>query len=101
MLDNTRKVRENTLQQDLESVKLMLNAFGERFKNASQQAEISRENLKLVELRIEAGTINPLEFSLAQANLERAISNQIQTKFRWVLQKKLLEFYQTGEFDFL
>lgn len=101
MLDNTRKVRENTLQQDLESVKLMLIAFGERFKNASQQAEISRENLKLVELRIEAGTINPLEFSLAQANLERSISNQIQTKFRWVLQKKLLEFYQTGEFDFL
>lgn len=101
MLDNTRKVRENTLQQDLESVKLMLNAFGERYKNASQQAEISRENLKLVELRIEAGTINPIEFSLAQANLEKAISNQIQTKFRWVLQKKLLEYYQTGEFDFL
>ncbi len=101
MLDNTKKVRENMLQQDLESVKLMLNAFGERYKNASQQVEISRENLKLIELRIEAGTINPIEFSLAQANLERAISNQIQTKFRWVLQKKLLEFYQTGEFDFL
>ncbi|MCP9754006.1 TolC family protein [Lacihabitans sp. CCS-44] len=101
MLDNTRKVRENTLQQDLESVKLMLNAFGERYKNASQQAEISKENLKLVELRIEAGTINPIEFSLAQANLEKAISNQIQTKFRWILQKKLLEYYQTGEFDFL
>lgn len=101
MLDNTRKVRENTLQQDLESVKLMLNAFGERYKNASQQAEISKENLKLVELRIEAGTINPIEFSLAQANLEKAISNQIQTKFRWVLQKKLLGYYQTGEFDFL
>ena len=101
MLDNTRKVRENTLQQDLESVKLMLNAFGERYKNAEQQAEISTENLKFVELRIEAGTINPIEFSLAQANLERAISNQIQAKFRWVLQKKLLEFYQTGEFDFL
>jgi outer membrane protein len=101
MLDNTRKVRENTLQQDLESVKLMLNAFGERYKNASQQVEISRENLNLVELRIEAGTINPIEFSLAQANLERAISNQIQAKFRWVLQKKLLAYYQTGEFDFL
>lgn len=101
MLDNTKKVRENTLQQDLESVKLMLNAFGERYKNASLQAEISRENLKLVELRIEAGTINPIEFSLAQANLEKAISNQIETKFRWVLQKKLLGYYQTGEFDFL
>jgi outer membrane protein len=101
MLVNTRKVRENTLQQDLESVKLMLNAFGERYKNASQQVEISRENLNLVELRIEAGTINPIEFSLAQANLERAISNQIQAKFRWVLQKKLLAYYQTGEFDFL
>ena len=101
MLDNTRKLRENALQQDLESVKLMLLAFGERYNNASQQVEISRENLKLIELRIEAGTINPIEFSLAQANLERAISNQIQTKFRWVLQKKLLEYYKTGEFDFL
>jgi outer membrane protein len=79
MLDNSRKVRENTLQQDLESVKLMLLAFGERYKNASQQVEISKENLLLVELRIEAGTINPIEFSLAQANLGKAISNQIQT----------------------
>jgi outer membrane protein len=101
MLDNTRKVRENTLQQEVESALLMLKAMGERYQNATQQVEISKENLKLVELRIEAGTINPIEFSLAQANLERAVSNQIQTKFRWILQKKLLGYYQTGEFDFL
>ncbi|MCP9765900.1 TolC family protein [Lacihabitans soyangensis] len=101
MLDNTRKVKENTLQQEVESAILMLKAMGERYQNATQQVEISKENLKLVELRIEAGTINPIEFSLAQANLERAVSNQIQTKFRWILQKKLLGYYQTGEFDFL
>jgi outer membrane protein len=101
MVENTRKTKENILQQDLESAVLMLKAMGERYQNASKQVEISRENLKLVELRIEAGTINPIEFSLAQSNLERAMSNQIQTKFRWILQKKLLGFYQTGEFDFL
>lgn len=101
MLDNTRKVRENTLQQEVESAILMLKAMSERYQNATQQVEISKENLKLVELRIEAGTINPIEFSLAQTNLERAVSNQIQTKFRWILQKKLLGYYQTGEFDFL
>jgi outer membrane protein len=101
ILENTRKVKENVLHQDLETIKLMLTAFGERYKNASQQVEISKENLKLVELRIEAGTVNPIEFSLAQANLEKAVSNQIQTKFRWILQKKLLEYYQTGTFDFL
>jgi outer membrane protein len=101
ILENTRKVKENVLHQDLETIKLMLTAFGERYKNASHQVEISKENLKLIELRIEAGTINPIEFSLAQANVEKAVSNQIQTKFRWILQKKLLEYYQTGTFDFL
>lgn len=101
MLENTRKVKENGLHQDLETIKLMLTAFSERYKNASQQVDISKENLKLVELRIEAGTINPIEFSLAQANLEKAVSNQIQTKFRWILQKKLLGYYQSGTFDFL
>lgn len=101
MLDNTRKARENSLQQELETVKLMLKAFEERYQNATQRVEISREALQLVELRIAAGTINPIEFSIAQINLEKAISNQIQTKFRWILQKKLFTFFQTGEFEFL
>lgn len=101
IVENNRRIRENALRQDLESVMLMLKAMGERYQNATQQVEISKENLKLVELRIEAGTIHPIEFSLAQANLEKAVSNQIQTKFRWILQKKLLGYYQTGEFDFL
>jgi outer membrane protein len=101
MVENTIQISQNTLNQDIETARLLLTAFGERYKNASQQVEISEENLKYVELRIDAGTINPIEFALAQTNLARANANQIQTKFRWILQKKLLGYYQSGEFDFL
>ncbi|WP_255065844.1 TolC family protein [Lacihabitans sp. LS3-19] len=101
MVENTKQISQNTLNQDIETARLLLTAFGERYKNASKQVEISEENLKYVELRIDAGTINPIEFALAQTNLARANANQIQTKFRWILQKKLLGYYQSGEFDFL
>ena len=78
----------------------MLVAYSDRYKNAKNQVELSKENMKMVEMRMEAGTINPLEFTIAQGNMQKAISNQIQTKFRWILQKKILDFYQSGEFDF-
>lgn len=101
IVENTIETNQNALRQEVETAKLMLGAFAERYKNSSKSVEISKENLKLVELRIEAGTINPIEFTLAQTNLERAVSDQIQSKYRWILQKKLLNFYQSGEFDFL
>lgn len=101
MIENTIETNKNALRQEIETAKLLLGAFAERFKNSSKSVEISKENLKLVELRIEAGTINPIEFTLAQSTLERAIAEQIQSKYRWILQKKILTFYQLGEFDFL
>lgn len=101
ILENTVSQNKNLLNQELETAKLMLRAFQERLENAGRQVEISKENLHLVELRIEAGTINPLEFQVAQASLESAQATQIQSKYRLILQKKLLSFYYTGEFDFL
>jgi len=101
ILENTVSQNKNLLNQELETAKLMLRAFQERLENAGRQVEISKENLHLVELRIEAGTINPLEFQVAQASMESAQATQIQSKYRLILQKKLLSFYYTGEFDFL
>lgn len=101
ILENTVSQNKNLLNQELETAKLMLSVFQERLENAGRQVEISKENLHLVELRIEAGTINPLEFQVAQASLESAQATQIQSKYRLILQKKLLSFYYTGEFDFL
>ncbi|MBL0324197.1 MAG: TolC family protein [Cytophagaceae bacterium] len=101
ILENTVSQNKNLLNQELETAKLMLSVFQERLENAGRQVEISKENLHLVELRIEAGTINPLEFQVAQASLESAQATQIQSKYMLILQKKLLSFYYTGEFDFL
>lgn len=101
ILENTVSQNKNLLNQELETAKLMLSAFQERLENAGRQVEISKENLHLVELRIEAGTINPLEFQVAQASLESAQATQIQSKYMLILQKKLLSFYYIGEFDFL
>lgn len=101
LVENAIKINQNALQQEIETAKLTLQAFAKRFTTASKQVELAKEHLRLVELRMEAGTINPFEFTLAQRNVESAISEQIQSKYRWILQKKLLNFYQTGEFDFL
>jgi len=97
---NNQKIRENSLSQEIETTQLMLEAFSNRLDNANLQIALSGETLRLVEARIAAGTINATEFSIASANYQRAVSAQIEAKFRWVLQNKLLEFYTSGDFNF-
>ena len=101
IVENTRAASKNMLNQEIETASLMLKALEKKYKNATLQMSLSQENLHMIERTIEAGTVNPIEFALAQTNLEKATANQIQTKYRWVLQNKILSFYQSGTFDLL
>lgn len=85
------------LRQAIEQNYQLLTAAADRYKVASNQVNILDQNLKAVESRINAGTVNYLEYMLAKTNFDRAKSNLIQAKYEFLLQKKILDFYKNGE----
>ncbi len=85
------------LRQAIEQNYQLLSAASERYKVATNQVNILDQNIKAVESRINAGTVNFIEFVLAKTNFDRAKSNLVQAKYEFLLQKKILDFYKNGE----
>lgn len=105
------KIQQRIAQNQLRTTKLQVNqAYKtslqnyeialEQYKTAQKQAEIGQENLNAVVAQLEAGTINSSDYILARTNLERANSNLIQSKYGFMLEQKIIAFYQTGSWGF-
>ncbi len=71
----------------------------DQYKIAENQASLAEENLRAVKLQLDAGTINGTDFILAKTNLERANSNLVQSKYSFILEQKIVSFYQTGSWS--
>ena len=69
----------------------------ERYKNAQSQVAVNQENLDAIQSQIDAGTINSIQYILAKTNFDRANSNLVQAKYSFLLQEKILNFYERGE----
>ncbi len=94
---NQLNVVKLQLRQAIEQNYQLLTAAADRYKVASNQVSILDQNIKAVESRINAGTVNYLEYILAKTNFDRAKSNLVQAKYEFLLQKKILDFYKNGE----
>lgn len=94
---NQLNVAKLQLRQAIEQSYQQLTAAADRYKVASNQVNILDQNIKAVESRINAGTVNYLEYMLAKTNFDRAKSNLVQAKYEFLLQKKILDFYKNGE----
>lgn len=70
-----------------------------QYESARGQVAIGTENLDAVEAQLEAGIINSTDFILAKANLERANSNLLQAKYGFLLEQKIIQFFQNGDWD--
>jgi len=69
-----------------------------------QQTREQIRNLQLVydnaKRQFEVGLINSTDFVIAQNNLQRAELNQIQNKYQYIFNVKVLNFYQGEELGF-
>jgi outer membrane protein len=94
---NQLNIAKLQLRQAIEQTYQLLSAASERYKVATNQVDILDQNIKAVESRINAGTINYIEYILAKTNFDRAKSNLVQAKYEFLLQKKIIDFYKNGE----
>ncbi|RFS17425.1 TolC family protein [Emticicia sp. C21] len=97
LTENTLNTAKLQLRQSIEQSFQAFDAASERYKVATDQVNINQENVKAVESKISAGTVNTVEYVLAKTNFDRARSNLVQAKYEVLLQQKILDFYKDGE----
>ncbi len=103
-------IQKRQTQNQLRSTKLQLSqAFytalknhdiaKDQYQNALNQVSINQENLNAVKSQIDAAIILSSEYKLAKTNFDRANSNLIQAKYGYLLQEKILKFYNDGSWN--
>jgi outer membrane protein len=96
LTQNQLNITKLQIRQAIEQSYQLLSAAADRYKVATNQVNILDQNIKAVESRINAGTVNFIEYVLAKTNFDRAKSNLVQAKYEFLLQNKILDFYKNG-----
>jgi len=99
LAQNRLETTKLLMRQDVELTVQAFQAAKDRYEVAQQQVAINKENLEAVELQINAGTLNTIEYILAKTNYDRANSTIVQAKYQYLLQKKLLDFFDSGNWS--
>lgn len=100
LLNNTFQNTEIIIDKNIEMAQLLYKNASQSFENANEQVGLNEESLTLIEKRLDAGTIQFIEYTVAKNNLEQAASRKVQAKYRVMLQSIILDFYSKGAFDF-
>jgi outer membrane protein len=89
---------KNQLRTEVEQAVQNHRATQEQWRAAEQQVAAQTENVRMIEKRFAAGTANTSEYILAKNNLTQANGNLISAKYRHLIWKMVLGYYETGKF---
>lgn len=96
---NQEDITLQVLRQSIEKAVLDMQATTDNYQAAKQQEESLDANFKLVESKLNAGTANMFEYSLAKANLAKAQANAIQAQYQFLMQQRMLQYYRQGTWE--
>jgi len=85
------------LRQQVEQAFITLQNAAERYQTLQVQVSVLEKALRASEIRLTNGVTNPLEYTMAKTNLDRAKASFVQTKYEVTVRKKVLDFYGSGE----
>ncbi|AWV99353.1 TolC family protein [Arcticibacterium luteifluviistationis] len=77
----------------------MLNASKSYSANSVQVNALQRA-FEAADASYNAGASNYVDYNLAKTNLDRALANQIQSKYDYIFKIKILDFYQNKPLEF-
>lgn len=82
------------LRQAIERDYLSMHTAYETYKKLLSQAADYGESFREAKVKFEAGVLNAVEFVLVQNNLDQAKLNLIAAKYHYILETKILDYYQ-------
>jgi outer membrane protein len=84
-----------SIRQNVEQAYIDMNNSAKRYSATANQVQALSETFRVAQVRFDVGAINSVEYNIAKANLDRANSNLIQTKYDYVFRTKILDFYMS------
>jgi outer membrane protein len=88
------KSRQQALYKDIQQANNdALSAF-ERYRATLQNTKSMEESFRYVQQKLDVGMLNGTDFTVAKTNLFRAQSDNLQAKYQYVFQLKILDFYR-------
>lgn len=96
--ENNLATAKNQLRTEVEQAVQNHRATQEQWKAAEQQVAAQSENVRMLEKRFTAGTANTSEYILAKNNLTQANGNLVSAKYRHLVWKIVLKYYENGKF---
>jgi outer membrane protein len=88
------KQSETDLFNNIQQAYIKAQAAIENYKAAERNFETAKKSYDYAIERLAVGSVNQLEVNLAKTNLETAQSKYTQTKYEYLFNTKLLDFYQ-------
>jgi outer membrane protein len=84
-----------TIRKNVEQAYIDMTNAAKRYSATANQVSALTEAFRVSQIRFDVGAINSVEFNIAKANLDKANSNLIQTKYDYIFRTKILDFYMS------
>jgi outer membrane protein len=94
---NTKAIAQTTrtqLHQNIEKDYFNMQASLDKYKILNDQSDAFAESFHAAEARFNAGVGSSVEYLTAKNNLDRARTNQIVSRYEYLLRIKILDYYQ-------
>ena len=88
------KSAEQTLYKEIQQANSDALAYFEKYKANEQNVKSMEEAFRYVESKFSLGALNATDYTVARTNLLRARSELSQSKYQFVFQQKILDFYK-------
>ena len=82
-----------TIRKNVEQAYIDMTNAAKRYSATLNQVRALEETFRVSQVRFDVGAINSVDYNIAKANLDKANSNLIQTKYDYVFRTKVLDFY--------
>lgn len=86
--------RQQMLYKEIQQANNDAMAYYERFKAAGSNVQAMEESFRYVQQKFDIGSLSATDYTVAKTNLFKAKSEYYQSKYQFVFQLKILDFYK-------
>ncbi|MDD2584001.1 MAG: TolC family protein [Bacteroidales bacterium] len=88
------KSRLQVLYKEIQQAGNEALSYYEKYKAAEQNVKAMEESFRYVQQKFDVGVLNATDYTVAKTNLFKAKSDYYQSKYQYVFQLKILDFYR-------
>lgn len=90
----TQKTTLIQLKQNVESYYVQMNNNYKLYNTLQRQVEAYQASYEAANIKFDAGAMKSIDFIIYKTNIDRANLNLIQAKYNYILQTKVLDYFQ-------